>query len=83
MSVAVLFAAQVLTGDGLERVGRWFLLATGMLVPFLVGQLYLPWLIWPASVWGITFPAATAVLAALFSRLNVSAQAGLPAEAVS
>lgn len=75
MSVAMLLAAQVLTGDGLERVGRWFLVATGVLVPFLVGQLYLPWLIWPAAVWGVTFPAATAVLAGLFRRLDVAVEA--------
>jgi hypothetical protein len=81
MSLAMLFAAQVLTGHGLERVGRWCFLATGMLVPFLVGQLYLPWLIWPAALWAVTFPAATAVLAVLFGRLNVDARAESPVEA--
>ena len=72
MSVATLFAARVLTGGGLERTGRWFLLANGMLLPFLVGQLYLHSLIWPAALWGITFPGAMVVLALLFRRLDVT-----------
>lgn len=72
MSVATLFAARVLNGGGLERTGRWFLLANGMLLPFLVGQLYINSLIWPAALWGITFPGAMVVLAILFRRLGVT-----------
>lgn len=68
MSVATLFAAMVFTGEGLERVVRRFLIANGALLPFLVGQMYLHSLIWPASLWAITFPSSTWALALLFRR---------------
>jgi len=74
MSVATLLAARVFTGDGLERVARWFLTANGLLVPFLVFQMYFHSLIWVASLWAVTFPGSTWTLALLFRqrRLNPS-----------
>lgn len=40
MSVATLFAAQVFTGKGIERVARFWLTANGLLLPFLALQMY-------------------------------------------
>jgi hypothetical protein len=68
MSAATLFAAFALTGDGIERVARRFLLANGLLIPFLVFQMYWHSLIWVASLWAITFPVATVSLALMFDR---------------
>jgi hypothetical protein len=71
MSVATLFAARVFTGNGLERVVRLFLLANGLLLPFLALQMYYHPLIWIASLWAVTFPGATWSLAILFRRARV------------
>jgi hypothetical protein len=71
MSVATLFAALAFTGRGLERVARWFLIANGLLIPFLVLQMYFHWLIWPAALWAVTFPGSTWALALLFRRAAV------------
>lgn len=68
MSVATLFMARVFTGDGLERTARRFLTATGLLLPFLLFQMYWHALIWVAALWAITFPAATWTLALIFRR---------------
>lgn len=68
MSVATLFAAQAFTGGGLERVARFFLIANGLLIPFLALQLYFHSLIWIASLWAVTFPASMVSLAVLFRR---------------
>lgn len=77
MSLATLFAAPVFETHGRERVARWFLIANGLLVPFLVGQLFLNVLIWPASAWAITFPGATWAIALCFRRGGI--RAGQPA----
>lgn len=74
MSVATLFAALVFTGGGPERGARLFLLANGLLLPFLVGQLYFNALIWPAALWAVTFPGATWSLALLFRRASARAE---------
>ena len=71
MSVATLFAAGVFTGRGLERVIRWFLIANGLLIPFIALQMYVHWLIWIASLWAVTFPGSTWSLAVLFRRMEV------------
>jgi hypothetical protein len=71
MSIATLFAAPVLVAGGIHRLARVFLTANGLLVPFLVGQLYLPVLIWPSALWAITFPASTWLLALVFRRSSV------------
>ena len=68
MSVATLFAAMVFTGKGLERVVRLFLLANGLLLPFLALQMYFHSLIWIAALWAVTFPGSTWSLAILFRR---------------
>jgi len=68
MSVATLFAAMVFTGKGLQRVVRWFLIANGLLLPFIALQMYVHWLIWIAALWAVTFPGSTWSLAILFRR---------------
>jgi len=70
MSVSTWFAAGALTGQGLERVSRVFLIANGLILPFLALQMYWHWLIWIASLWAITFPGATWTLAILFRRMK-------------
>ncbi len=73
MSVATLFAAMVFTGKGAERVARWFLIANGLLIPFIALQMYWHWMIWIAALWAITFPGSTWSLALLFRRAAVTA----------
>ena len=68
MSVATLFAAMVFTGKGIERVVRWFLIANGLLLPFIALQMYWHWMIWIAALWAVTFPGSTWSLAILFKR---------------
>ncbi|MDD4857599.1 MAG: hypothetical protein PHD74_05775 [Candidatus Krumholzibacteria bacterium] len=68
MSVATFFAARVFTGKGLERVVRCFLIANGLLLPFLALQIYFHPLIWIAALWAVTFPGSTWSLAILFRR---------------
>jgi hypothetical protein len=68
MSVATLFAAMGFTGKGLERVVRVFLTANGLLLPFIVLQMYVHWLIWIAALWAVTLPGSTWSLAILFRR---------------
>ncbi|HEX6307517.1 MAG TPA: hypothetical protein VFZ69_04975 [Longimicrobiales bacterium] len=68
MSVATLFAAFALTDNGIERIARRFMIANGLLIPFLALQMYWHSLIWVAALWAITFPGATAALAMMFAR---------------
>jgi hypothetical protein len=68
MSVATLFAAMVFTGGGLNRIVRRFLIANGLLLPFIALQMYSHPLIWIAALWAVTFPGATWSLAILFRR---------------
>jgi len=56
MSLATLFAAFAFTGKGIERTVRWFMIANGLLLPFLALQIYYHPLIWIAALWAITFP---------------------------
>ena len=70
MSVSTLLAARAFTGEGVERVARWFLTANGLLIPFLVFQMYVHSLIWIAALWAVTFPGATWALAMYFRRLR-------------
>jgi hypothetical protein len=77
MSLSTLFAAAVFRNQGIERWIRRALIANGCLIPFLALQMFYPPLIWAASLWGITFPAATWLLTIRFSRLKgASGQAG-------
>lgn len=75
MSLSTLFAAMVFTGKGLERIVRFFLLANGLLLPFLALQMYLHPLIYIASPWAITFPGATGSLTLLFRQIPVASAA--------
>ncbi|GAA5520244.1 hypothetical protein Asal01_00175 [Fodinibius salicampi] len=68
MSLSTLFAAMAFTGDGLERIVRRFMIANGLILPFLVFQMYFHPLIWIASLWAITFPGSTISLWLLFKR---------------
>jgi hypothetical protein len=68
MSLATLFAAKVFRSGGQERVVRFFLIANGLLIPFLALQIYFHWMIGIAALWAITFPGATWSLAVLFRR---------------
>jgi hypothetical protein len=72
MSLSTLFAAMVFSTQGIERWIRRALIANGCLIPFLALQMYFPPLIWGGSLWAITFPTATALLATHFSRLRVN-----------
>lgn len=71
MSLSTLFAAAVFRSHGIERWIRWALIANGCLIPFLALQMYYPPLIWGGSLWGVTFPTATWLLAIHFRRLQV------------
>ena len=70
MSVATLFAAMVFTGRGVERVARWFLIANGLLIPFIALQMLWHWMIWLGALWAITFPVATWSIAVIFKRVR-------------
>jgi hypothetical protein len=68
MSLATLFAAFVFMGPGLEKTVRWFLVANGLIMPFIALQTFYHPLIWGASLWAVTLPGATISLAVLFRR---------------
>lgn len=75
MSVATLFAAMVFPGRGLNRVVKVFLIANGLLLPFIALQMYFHALIWIAALWAIAFPGATWSLAILFRRVRCGSPA--------
>jgi hypothetical protein len=68
MSLSTLFTAYVFNGTGLERTARRFLIANGLLIPFIALQIYYHPLLWIASLWAITFPGSTISLTILFKR---------------
>lgn len=80
MSLATLSAAFVFTDGGLERTVRWFMIANGLILPFLALQIYYNPLIWIAAFWAITFPGSTIALALLFRRTTpeMSGQSASP-----
>lgn len=78
MSVATLFVAAVFTGRGMERCARLFLIANGLLLPFIALQMYFHWMIWIAALWAVTFPASTWSLAVLFRRVPTREADGEP-----
>jgi hypothetical protein len=78
MSLATFFVAKALTGDGLERIARFFLVANGLLIPFIALQMYVHWFIWLAAPWSITFPGATWTLALLFRSAGTQRVAARP-----
>ncbi len=73
MSLATLFTAMIFTGKGAERVARWFMIANGLLIPFITLQNYWHWMIWIAALWAVTFPGSTWALAVIFRRAPVDA----------
>jgi hypothetical protein len=74
MSAATLFAANVFNGRGPERVARTFLIANGLLLPFIALQMYVHGLIWIAALWAVTFPGSTWSLTVLFRRASTTAE---------
>jgi hypothetical protein len=66
MSLSTLFAAFAFRGPGLERTVRWFMIANGLIMPFIALQTFYHPLIWVASLWAVTLPGATVSLAFLF-----------------
>ncbi len=68
MSLSTLFAAFAFEQPGWERRARFFLIGNGLILPFIALQNFYHPLIWPASLWAITFPGATISLAYLFRR---------------
>lgn len=72
MSLATLFVANVFTGKGVERIARFFLIANGLLIPFITLQMYSHGLIWIAALWAVTFPGSTWSLAILFRRAGAA-----------
>ena len=65
MSVSTLLAAPVFRGHRWTQ--RW-LVANGLLAPFLIGQLVWPALILVGALWLVTFPVAMAFAAVVFAR---------------
>ena len=68
MSLSTLFGAFVFSGTGLNRTVRRFMIANGLLIPFLALQVFSHPLIWPASLWAITFTGVTISLVKLFQK---------------
>jgi hypothetical protein len=68
MSLSTFFAAFVFRGPGLEKTVRRFMIANGLIMPFIALQTFFHPLIWGGSLWAITFPGATISLAVLFRR---------------
>lgn len=57
-------------------MARWFLIANGLLLPFIALQMYVHSLIWIAALWAVTFPGSTWTLARLFRRMKTSSGGG-------
>jgi hypothetical protein len=72
MSAATLFCAAALAGGGAVRAARWWLVANGLLLPFVALQMYVHALIWIAALWAVTFPASSAALALVFRRARAA-----------
>lgn len=72
MSLATLFAAFVFTRRGASGTARLFLIANGLLLPFIALQMYWHALIWLAAAWAVTFPAATWSIALVFRRTQAA-----------
>ena len=68
MSLATFSSAFVFTKNGLEKAIKWFMIANGLILPFLAFQTYIHPLIWLASLWAITFPGSAILLAIFFNR---------------
>jgi hypothetical protein len=69
MSLSTLAAAFVFSKTGFTKYLRWFMIANGVILPFLAFQTYIPSLIWFASLWSITFTGSTILLAIFFKKM--------------
>jgi hypothetical protein len=74
MSVSTLFAAQVFVGRGAQRTAKYFLIANGLLIPFIALQMYWHVLIWFAAAWAVTFPVSTWAVAVIFRDAQTEAE---------
>jgi hypothetical protein len=74
MSIATLFAAFVFSGRGAPGTAKLFLIANGLLLPFIALQMYWHSLLWVAAFWAVTFPGATWAVAVVFRRAQVQVQ---------
>lgn len=70
MSLSTLFAAKVFTGGGVQKVAKIFLIANGLLIPFIALQMYYHPLLWIAALWAVTFPVSTWSVAIVFKRIE-------------
>jgi len=68
MSLATLFAAFVFKETKVEKTARFFLIANGLILPFIALQNFYHPLIYIAALWSFTFPGATISLAILFNK---------------
>jgi hypothetical protein len=67
MSLATFFTGFVFKNKGSEKYIRFFLIANGLILPFIALQNFYHPLIYPAALWAFTFPGATITLAILFN----------------
>ena len=68
MSLATLFAAPAIVGNGVNLWARGAFVANGLLAPFLIAQLAWPQLIYIGALWLITFPLSMLFLMLVFTR---------------
>jgi hypothetical protein len=68
MSLSTLLLAPAFPGGGLRQWLRVALIANGVMAIPVFGQLKWPWLLYAASPWIVTFPAAMILLALVLSR---------------
>lgn len=79
MSLSTLLLAPVFAPIGLGRWLRMALIANGLLGVVIIAQLKWHWLIYLASPWMITFPAAMILLALTLSRPDSAGMQAKPA----
>ena len=73
MSLSTFLAAAVYSAAGTQHWVRRWLMANGLLAPFLLGQMVWPALIMVGALWLITFPVSMFLLALTFHRAPVAA----------
>lgn len=68
MSLATLFSAFALKGDGIEKWARRFMIAHGVIIIGVIGSVFVPAFFVIAILWVITFPLFTISLALMFKK---------------
>lgn len=68
MSLSTLFGAFALPDLRHRGLAQAFMIANGLLLPFLAFQMLAPSLIWGGALWAITFPAASISIAIVFGQ---------------